>query len=488
VRQERSAANLEGSELRHTKPPETAKTCDTDSGGGAPCPTDPPETADPCDTADGRRALDREIFRLAIPAFGALAAEPVYVLIDTAIVGHLGTRPLGGLGVAAAVLTAAFGVFNFLAYGATATVARRLGAGDRRGAAHHGVASMWLALALGVGLTALLLALSGPIVDVMGASDGVRPYALSYLRISLLGAPAMLVTLAGTGYLRGLQNTRTPLIIALAAATANLALEVIFVYGLDLGIAGSAWGTVIAQMGAVTAYVVLVRRDLRRADASPRPRLAEIRTAAEIGAHLTVRTASLLAAFLSASAIAARLGDVQIAAHQIAWQLWWFLALSLDAIAIAGQAIVGRTLGASDVRRTRLSCARMMRWGLIVGIVLGVLVAALDPLITIVFTSDGAVRHELLGLLLVVALMQPLAAAVFVLDGILIGAGDVRYLALAMVGATLCYLPFALLVLVTDAGLIALWGALTIFMLARFVGMFARYRRDTWLVTGAAAT
>jgi putative MATE family efflux protein len=450
--------------------------------------TEPPETADSGDTAARRRALDREIARLAIPAFGALAAEPVYVLIDTAIVGHLGTHPLGGLGVAAAVLTAAFGVFNFLAYGATATVARRLGAGDRRGAANHGVASMWLALALGVGVAAVLLALSGPIVDAMGASERIRPYALTYLRISLIGAPAMLVTLAGTGYLRGLQNTRTPLVIALIAATANLALEVLFVYVLDFGIAGSAWGTVIAQAGSMVAYVVLVQRDVRVAGARARPHLAEIRAAAGVGMHLTVRTASLLVAFVSASAIASRVGDIEIAAHQIAWQLWWFLALSLDAIAIAAQAIVGRALGASDVRATRMSSARMMYWGVVVGVVLGALVLVLDPLVTLVFTSDGAVRHELGRVLVLVALMQPLAAAVFVLDGILIGAGDVRYLALAMVAATVCYIPFALLVLVTDAGLLALWGALTIFMLARFVGMYSRYRRDTWLVTGAAAT
>src|SRR3954454_466177 len=172
-----------------------------------------------------RSPHDREIFRLAIPAFGALAAEPLYVLADTAIVGHLGTLPLGGLGVAGAVLTAVFGVFNFLAYGATATVARRVGAGDVRGATHHGVNGMWLAAALGVGLTVLGLALSGPVVDLMGASARVRPYALTYLRISLLGAPFMLVGLAGTGYLRGLQNTRTPLVIAVATNILNLALE-----------------------------------------------------------------------------------------------------------------------------------------------------------------------------------------------------------------------------------------------------------------------
>jgi putative MATE family efflux protein len=443
-------------------------------------------------TSDGRLRLlgerDREIFRLAVPAFVALAAEPLYVLADTAIVGHLGTRPLGGLGVAGAVLTAVFGVFNFLAYGATATVARRVGAGDRRGAAHHGVASMWLALALGISLAVVGLVCSGPIVDAMGASARVRPYALTYMRISLLGAPSVLVALAGTGYLRGLQNTRTPLAIAVAANLVNLALEVAFVYGADLGIAGSAWGTVTAQTCAAVAYIVIVHRDVRGANASARPALAEIRAAAVVGLHLTVRTASLLATFTSATAIASRIGDVEIAAHQIAWQLWWFLALSLDAIAIAGQAIVGRALGASDTRGVRLSSARMMYWGVVVGSAFALLVLVLAPLIAIAFTGDGAVRHELSRVLVAVALMQPLGAAVFVLDGILIGAGDVRYLALAMAGATVCYIPFALLVLVTEAGLVALWAALFVFMIARFIGMMRRYRRDAWLVTGASAT
>ena len=217
-------------------------------------------------------ARDREILRLAVPAFGALVAEPLYVLADTAIVGHLGTHQLGGLGVAGAVLTATFGVFNFLAYGTTAIVARHLGAGDERSAAEHGVAGMWLALALGIGLTVLGLIASNVVVHAMGASSHVAPYALTYLRISLLGAPFVLLALAGTGYLRGLQDTRTPLYIALAANTFNLALEVVLVYGIHLGVAGSAWGTVVAQIGAAAAYLVIVRHNLRRAHASARPR------------------------------------------------------------------------------------------------------------------------------------------------------------------------------------------------------------------------
>ena len=436
---------------------------------------------------DTSRARDREILRLALPAFVALAAEPLYVLADTAIVGHLGTRPLGGLGVAATVLTAVFGVFNFLAYGTTATVARRVGAGNPRGAAEHGVAGLWLALGLGLLLTVIGLLLAGPIVAVMGASARVAPYARTYLRISVLGAPFVLLALAGTGYMRGLQDTRTPLVIAVAANVLNLGLEVALVYGFHLGIAGSAWGTVAAQIGAALAYLAIVRHNVHRSGASARPNRANLRSAAVIGAQLTVRTGTLLLTFTAAAAIASRLGDVEIAAHQIAWQLWWFLALCLDAIAIAGQAIVGRSLGAVDAAGARASSRRMLQWGLVVGVVLGVVVLAGEPLLTIVFTQDSAVRHELGRVLIAVALMQPLGAIVFVLDGVLIGAGDTRYLAWAMVAATACFFPLALGVLATSAGLVALWGALFVFMFARLAGMWARYRTDQWLVTGGAA-
>ncbi|MDQ1379537.1 MAG: hypothetical protein QOJ71_256 [Actinomycetota bacterium] len=431
---------------------------------------------------------DREILRLAIPAFGALAAEPLYVLADTAIVGHLGTRPLGGLGVAGAILSVAFGVFNFLAYGTTATVARRIGAGDRKAAAEHGVAGVWLALGLGIALAVVGIALSGPIVSAMGASARVAPFARTYLRISLVGAPFVLVALAGTGYLRGLQDTRTPLVIALSANGANLVLEVVLVYGIHLGIAGSAWGTVIAQVAAAFAYLVIVRRNVRASKASARPDPTQLRAAGTIGAYLTVRTGTLLLAFTAATSIASRIGDAQVAAHQIAFQLWLLLALCLDAIAIAGQAIVGRALGANDADLARAASRRMIQWGVGVGLVLGLLVLALDPVLALVFTRDPAVRNELRPVLVAVALMQPLGGAVFVLDGILIGAGDVRYLALAMTGATLCFVPCAAIVLTTGAGLIALWTALFVFMAARLYGMSRRFRSNVWLVTGAKGT
>lgn len=433
-----------------------------------------------------RSPHDRDILRLALPAFGALAAEPLYVLVDTAIVGQLGTRPLAGLAVAGIVLTSLFAVFNFLAYSTTSAVARRLGAGDRRAAAELGVDGIWLALGLGIALAAVGLLCSSLIVDAMGASPRVRPLALTYLRISLLGAPAMLVMLAATGYFRGIQDTRTPLTIAVASNVLNIVLEVLFVYGLDAGIAGSAWGTVCAQIGGAAAFVVIVRRRVRAEGARVKPRRAGIRQTAIVGGPLIVRTASLLAVFLAATNIAARLGDDDVAAHQIAFQVFLFLALSLDALAIAGQALIGRFLGASDTEQARAAARRMIEWGVLVGVGFGTLLAAISPLLVHVFSDDASVRDLAVQLLLVVAALQPLNAVVFVLDGVLIGAGDQRFLAMAMIAATFgVFAPAAVVVGLAGAGLLALWGALALWFGARAVGLVLRYRSPHWQVTGA---
>lgn len=430
-------------------------------------------------------AHDREILRLAVPALGALIAEPVYVLVDTAIVGHLGTEPLAGLGVAGSVLTAAFGVFNFLAYGTTAAVARRIGAGDRRAAVEQGVAGLWLALGLGLALTAIGLLAAPSIVDAMGASESVRPFALTYLRISLLGAPMVTVMLAGVGYLRGTQDGRTPLVIAVGANVVNLALELLFVYTFEWGIVGSAWGTVIAQTASAAAFVVLIDRARRATAASAHPNPIAIRRTARVGSHLVVRTAALLVAFTVTTAIAARISDTAIAAHQVAFQLWFFLALALDAIAIAGQSLVGRYLGSDDVDGARAVTQRMLRLGVYAGLAAGALVAIGRSPVAAVFTDDLEVQLAVERVLLIVALWQPIGAIVFVLDGVLIGAGETRSLARIMVASTLAFLPGAALVAATEAGLIWLWLALGVFLIGRMVGMGWRYRGNAWLVTGA---
>ncbi|MFC9702561.1 MATE family efflux transporter [Streptomyces sp. NPDC056943] len=432
-----------------------------------------------------RRQHDREIVSLALPAFGALVAEPLFLMVDSAIVGHLGTPQLAGLAIAAALLSTAVSVFVFLAYATTAAVARRVGAGDLQAAIRQGMDGIWLALLLGAAVVALTLPTAPWLIDVFGASDTAAPYAVTYLRISSLGIPAMLVVLAATGVLRGLQDTRTPLYVAIGGFAVNGALNVGLVYGAGLGIAGSAWGTVIAQCGMAVAYLVVVVRGARRHGASLRPDPAGIRASAQAGAPLLVRTLSLRAVLMIATAVAARMGDAEVAAHQIILSLWSLMAFALDAIAIAGQAIIGRYLGANDGEGARQVCRRMVQWGVLSGVVLGALLIAARPLFVALFTSDTTVQDTLLPALLVVALSQPISGVVFVLDGVLMGAGDGPYLAWAMLLTLAVFAPVALLVPVLGGGLTALWWAMTLMMTVRMVTLWLRSRSGRWIVTGA---
>ncbi|WP_328670230.1 MATE family efflux transporter [Streptomyces sp. NBC_00328] len=432
-----------------------------------------------------RRRHDREIVALAVPAFGALVAEPLFVLADSAIVGHLGTAQLAGLGVASALLMTAVGVFVFLAYATTAAVARRVGAGDLRAAIRQGMDGIWLALLIGVAVIVVALPTAPSLMELFGASDSAAPYATTYLRISVFGIPAMLVVLAATGILRGLQDTKTPLYVAVGGFVANAVLNTVLVYGAGLGIAGSAWGTVIAQCGMAAVYLHVVLRGARRHGASLRPDAAGIRACAQAGTPLLVRTLSLRAILLIATAVAARLGDADMAAHQIVLSLWSLLAFALDAIAIAGQAIIGRYLGANDPLGAREACRRMVQWGLVTGLVLGLLLIAARPLFLPLFSGDSGVRDAALPALVMVAVSQPICGIVFVLDGVLMGAGDGPYLARAMLLTLAVFTPAALLVPVLGGGLTALWGTMTLMMTMRMLTLWLRSRSGRWIVTGA---
>ncbi|MCW2872000.1 MAG: multidrug transporter MatE [Streptomyces oryziradicis] len=435
-----------------------------------------------------RRRHDREIIALALPAFGALVAEPLFVMVDSAVVGHLGTPQLAGLGVAAALLTTFVNIFVFLAYATTAAVARRVGADDLPAAIRQGIDGVWLALFIGTAVVAVTIPAAPALADLFGTSGTAAPYAVTYLRISSLGIPAMLVVLAATGVLRGLQDTRTPLYVAVAGFTANTALNVTLVYGAGMGIAGSAWGTVIAQNAMAAAYLAVVVRGARRHGASLRPDAAGIRACAQAGVPLLIRTLSLRAVLLIATAVAARLGDADIAAHQITLTIWSLLAFALDAIAIAGQAVIGRYLGADNPEGARAACRRMVQWGLASGVALGLLVVAAGPLIAPLFTADPAVKHALIPVLLVVAATQPVSGVVFILDGVLMGAGDGPYLARSMLVTLAVFAPAALAVPLLGGGLTALWWAMALMMLTRMAALQIRSRTGKWLVTGAVRT
>ena len=385
--------------------------------------------------------LDREILRLALPTLAALVAEPLFLLVDTALVGHLGSVSLAGLGIASVVLQTAVGLLVFLAYATTPTVARLLGSGDRRAAVRAGVDGAWLALGVGAALLVVGVAFAPAAVAAFGVAPDVSAAAVSYLAISAWGLPAMLFVLAATGLLRGLQDTRTPLVIVAVGCGVNAVLNALFIYGFGWGISGSAAGTVIAQVGMAMLFAVSVRRDARATGARLRPGFAGVTVAAASGGWLLLRTASLRAAMLATVFAASRLGATGLATLQVALAVFSLLAFVLDSLAITGQAMIGYGLGAAQPDRVRLVTGRLVRFGVFAGLLIGVIVAAVSPVLGQVFTSDEAVLRALLPVLLVMAVGLPLAGFVFVLDGVLIGAGDGRYLALSGMLTASAYLP-----------------------------------------------
>ncbi len=430
-----------------------------------------------------RSPYDREIARLALPALGALAAEPLYLLVDTAMVGHLGTRELAALAIAATLLTGAFTLFNFLTYGTTAQVARLHGAGEERSAGRIAAQALWLSSGIGLGLCVLLAALAAPLVDLMGAEGRTRELAVEYLRIGAIGLPFALIALAGQGYLRGVSNMRTPLVIVVVANVANVFLNLLFIYGFDWGLAGSAAATVVAQAGMGAAFI----RELLRAPADTRrPSLAGMRPLLRIGGEIFVRTAALYLSFLVAGAVLARVGEDSLGAHQIAFQLFVFLALVLDAIAIAGQVLVGRSLGAGDAAGARAAARRMIEWAVAAGALFALVMVALIDVLPRAFTGDPAVIERAQEIWLLFALMQPANGAVFALDGILIGAGDTRFLMWGMLFAALgVFVPITLVSLALDLGIVGVWCGLLGLIAARLVTCSWRFAGGRWAVTGA---
>ncbi len=430
-------------------------------------------------------ATDREMFALAIPAMGALIAEPLYVLTDTAIVGNIGTAELGGLGLAAQVIGTVLSVSLFLAYGTTAAVSRLLGSGRDRDAATQAVQGLWIAAVAGVVFAAVCFVFAPQLLRILQASEDVEKFGVRYLRVSVFGFPPMLLILAGVGYLRGLKDTRRPLYIALGTALGNLLLELFLVFRLGFGVGASALSTVIFQWVGAAFYLKWIGTAAGEHGVGWRPDGVALRALGRDGVSLFIRTSALRLSFIVAAAFAAAKGEASLGAHEIASQLFYFVALALDAIAIAGQAMVGTLLGADDAPEALRTGRRLTRWGILLGMVASGFVLLARPVIPSLFTNDPAVIDKTLGILLLLAIMQPLAGAVFALDGILIGAGDMRFLAYAMVGNTVFFLGLIGIVRAMDAGLTGLWIALVLFIAARAFTLGWRIRGDAWIITGA---
>lgn len=437
-----------------------------------------------------RPTLNREILRLAVPALGALIAEPAFLIVDAALIGHLGTVPLAGLGIAGAILQTIVGLMVFLAYSTTPAVARRFGAGEHKDAVSVGIDGMWLALGLGAVLAAGGALATPTMVSWFGASEAVAEQAITYLTISMWGLPAMLIVFAATGLLRGMQNTMTPLWIAGLGFAANALLNALFIYGFGWGIAGSAIGTVTAQWAMVAAYVFVIGRLAHHHSASIRPQRDGVRGSARSGGWLFVRTVSLRLALLVTVGAATQLGTDELAGWQVVFTIFSTAAFALDALAIAAQALVGKELGAQDLPRARKVLSRTVAWGAWFGVLVGIMIGALSGVIGLLFTGDPELAALIAPALIVLAVAQPVAGIVFVLDGVLMGAGDARYLAIAGVLNLIPFLPALWIVttLGTTGSFGLLWIAVTFFgvyMLARLLTLGWRVKTGRWLTQTA---
>lgn len=436
------------------------------------------------------RTLNRSILALAVPALGALIAEPLFLIVDAAMVGHLGLTPLAGLGIASAVLQTIVGLMVFLAYATTPAVARRFGAGDPSRAVSVGIDGLWLALGLGAVLALIGYVTTPLLVGLFGASPAVTAQAEIYLGISMWGLPAMLIVFAATGLLRGMQDTVTPLWIAGIGFGANALLNWLFIYGFGWGIAGSAFGTVVAQWAMVGAYVIVVGRLARTHSASVRPGREGVRNSARSGGWLFLRTVSLRIALLATVGVATRLGTDELAGWQVAFTIFSTAAFALDALAIAAQALIGKGLGAGDPVLVRRVLGRTVAWGVWFGVLVGAVIWALSGVIGLLFTGDAALAALIQPALIVLAVAQPVCGVVFVLDGVLIGAGDAKYLAWAGLLNLVPYVPVLIVLgLVGAGGSIGLmWLAVAFFgvyMLARLATLGWRVRGAAWMTSGA---
>ena len=438
------------------------------------------------DAADRAPSLDRQIWRLAGPAALTLAAEPLYLLADTAVVGRIGVDALGGLAVASSILLFCTGALIFLTFGTAATVARLIGAGDPDEAAEQSVQGLWLGFGLGA-ILAVALAVLGPwLVGLFATTDAVAHNALVYLHVSLIGLPATCVMMAGTGALRGHLDTRTPLVVMVASNAVNIGLEVALVFGAGWGLAGSAAGTVVAQWGAAIAYVVMVLRMASAQGVGRRPHAGRIRHLAVIGRDLFVRTIALRSAFTLSTLLAARRGTTALAAYQIAIQWWVFLTYLLDALEAAAQSLVGRALGAVNRPLARATATRILWWACGLGVVLGAATIVFRGAIAHLFTNQADIRSMLLGSLIWVGVLQPINGLASSLDGILVGAGDLRFLAGAMLVSTVILAIGGTITTIADTALWGLWLALGVFMASRVILLGWRFLTPRWERTGAA--
>jgi putative MATE family efflux protein len=424
----------------------------------------------------------KRIMSLAASAFVVLAAEPIFILIDTAVVGHLGKIPLAALGAAGTIITLLVIVGTSLEYGTTGRAARYFGAGRREAAVNEGVQASWLALLIGLVAVAVGEIVAGPLTQlVAGGHDDVAHAAQSWLRIAILGLPGILLVLAGNGWMRGVQDTRTPVRIVIVANVLSAAASPLLVYPAGLGLQGSAIANVLAQWVGAALCVIAIRRE----SVPVAPHWPVMRKQLVVSRDLVVRSLAFQIAYMTAAAAAGRMGAAQLAAHQVGLQLWEFVAFLLDSFAIAAQSLVGAALGSGDVDAAKRTAWKVGRYGITAGICFGIVIAAGWYLLPAAFSSDAGVRHQAHVLWPWLVAMMPIGGVLFALDGVLLGAGDNAYIrTVTVVAALFGYVPLCLAAVHFGWGLGGVWAGLASFVVLRFIGMAWRTRSGRWLVVG----
>jgi putative MATE family efflux protein len=419
----------------------------------------------------------RRILGLVIPALGALASDPLVSLVDTAFVGRIGPEALAALGIDVAIFGFAFALFNFLAYATTPLVAAARGRGDLRSSGDVVRQALALGLVIGVGAGAVLAVAAPLLVGLFEPAPGVGDPAVSYLRIRATALPALLVIMAGHGAFRGFQDTRTPLALTLVVNAFNIVLNPVLMFWAGFGLDGAAMATVIAQWAGAAGFLVLIRRRAtEEAWNGGRVRLTGSGPLLRAGGVLVIRTLLLVGSLAVATATAARVGTKAVAAHQIVSQLWFLLALVVDALAIAAQAMIAALSGAGRMGTARALSARLHRWGLSAGVTLGGLLWAVSGPLVGVFTDDPGVRAEAVGALRIAALMQPLAALVFVGDGVYMALMRMRRLAASTAAGFAAMIIGSAMTLSSGWGLPGVWWTMVAMVAARGLVLATGYR------------
>lgn len=430
-----------------------------------------------------RQSLRKEVLALGLPAFGSLVAPPLFLLVDAAIVATLGTTALAGLGAGSTVFSAIVGLSFFLAYQTTGSVSRALGAGDKARALSSAGNNLVLGISLGAVLGLGLYIFADQLLALIGVSQSVTPAARAWLHAIAPAMPGALGTMAAIGLFRGFSNTRITLYITIIQVAINAVLCWLFVMRFDFGIAGSAWATTIAETLGLLMYLMVIHQQLEGGLRSLVPQnFASVWDSLGEGLPLIWRSIMLRGVLSGVVVAAAHLGDLQLAAFHVSFVVWYTLALSLDAIAIAAQAIIGGRIGAGDVESAHKVLWQLVRWGIMLGAVQGALVVVTSPLISRAFSSDKALISLITAAIIVVGLHQPLAAVVFVLDGVLIGAGDTRFLARVHTIGFAVFLPLIFSVVLLQLHLVFLWAVMIIFIAVRCLLLTNRARGNEWML------